>query len=497
MIKVGYSWLAEHFALKARPFAHSSFIGPKAIRYERANGTVEEHYARSSYTSREQPLENLAFALKYDGLDLDVLGKIFRHISPQEVADFVAKTPAGRFARKIGFWYEELTGLKVPLSIQITGNYDFLLDPETYVIAPRSVTNARWRIHNNTGGDHRFLPIIRRTSAIRHFEEIDWNGMISNVLRDFPQSVLYRALSYLYFKETKSSFAIEREDVGGSRMEKFVALLHRAGKEQNPLSENILTLLQNVIVEERYREKGFRVQQNFVGQTGPFCEIIHTIGAPPHLVHDLMEGISAYYHSSEGIPPTLRAAVISFAFVFIHPFEDGNGRLHRYLIHDILARGQIGGEGLMLPISAEILLNMRFYDACLEQFSKPLMVAADYSFDSEGGLTIRNPQEIEGFYRYPDLTVQCEFLAQMLEKTIRYTVPQEIHFLQKFDQARKAISEILDLPDRKRESLLMRLYGNNGKLSRKRREREFPELTDEEVAEIEKAYQKALSAKSS
>ncbi len=27
------------------------------------------------------------------------------------------------------------------------------------------------------------------------------------------------------------------------------------------------------------------------------------------------------------------AAAAAFGFVFIHPFEDGNGRIHRFLIH--------------------------------------------------------------------------------------------------------------------------------------------------------------------
>ena len=34
--------------------------------------------------------------------------------------------------------------------------------------------------------------------------------------------------------------------------------------------------------------------------------------------------------------PVLTAATIAFGFVFIHPLSDGNGRIHRYLIHHIL-----------------------------------------------------------------------------------------------------------------------------------------------------------------
>jgi len=34
----------------------------------------------------------------------------------------------------------------------------------------------------------------------------------------------------------------------------------------------------------------------------------------------------------------VRAAVVSFAFVFIHPFMNGNGRLSRFLIHHCLGQ---------------------------------------------------------------------------------------------------------------------------------------------------------------
>jgi len=494
MTKVGYTWLIERYALKARPLSHHSFIGPKMFRREHANGTVEEHYIRS-YDPGNKPLAQLVFALKYDGLDLDIFSKVFQHIKPEEIADFVAKTPSGRFARQMGFWYEELTGREIPIRKKVTGNYEALLDPERYVTNPQGARIARWRITNNAIGNRRFLPLIRRTPAIRIIEKTDWHGLIDETLRPFPPEVLYRALSYLYFKETKSSFAIEREEAGASRTEKFVAILHQVGHEDSPLNEEELVRLQNAIVDVRYREKEFRSHQNYVGQTVTyFREIVHTVGAPPNSLRDLMDGLGAYFQASGSMNPILRAAAISFPFVFIHPFEDGNGRIHRYLIHDVLARGQIGGEGIMLPVSAEILGNMRLYDTCLEQFSKPLMAATEYTLDERGELTIHNPEEIEGFYRYPDLTAQCEFLAFTLDRTIRQTIPQELQILQKFDQARAAIDEIVDMPDRKRESLLMRLYNNKGQLARKRREGEFAELTDQEITDIEAAFHEIFAA---
>jgi hypothetical protein len=493
MPKLGTAWLIDRFALKARPPFHSSLIGPQMLRREKADGTIEEYYIRS-YDPGNRALDHLVFALKYDALDLDVFRKVFRHIPPREIADFVAETPSGKFARQIGFWYEELTGLEVPLDVRVAGNYEPLLNPDFYATVPRAVKNTRWRINNNSGGSGKFLPLIRRTPVLRAAEQTDWQAMIAEALGTFSPEVLHRALSYLYLKETKSSFAIEREVPGTTRTEKFVAILHRAGLGENPLAEEKLTLLQNSIVDPRYRENGFRTQQNYVGETTAyFQEVIHSVGAPPKLLRDLMDGLASYFDSSTGLCPVLRASAISFPFVFIHPFEDGNGRLHRYLIHDVLARARIGGEGVLLPVSAEILLDLRQYDACLEHFSNTLLAVADYSLDQNGVLTVHNPADIDGFYRYPDLTSQCEFLVRILEKTIRQAIPQEIRFLQKFDRARSAIAEVVDLPDRKKENLLMRLHKNGGKLARKRREGEFSELSDREIEDIELAYREAFS----
>ena len=62
--------------------------------------------------------------------------------------------------------------------------------------------------------------------------------------------------------------------------------------------------------------------------------------------------------------------MVSFGYVYIHPFEDGNGRIHRFLIHDILVRDGIVPNGTILPVSAQILANMGEYDTVLELLSK-------------------------------------------------------------------------------------------------------------------------------
>jgi hypothetical protein len=80
---------------------------------------------------------------------------------------------------------------------------------------------------------------------------------------------------------------------------------------------------------------------------------------------------------STGAPPIVRAAIIAFGFVFIHPFLYGNGRILRFLIHDKLTYDGIAGQGLVIPFSTHMLQHISLYDMELVYYSKPLMQRYD------------------------------------------------------------------------------------------------------------------------
>ena len=67
--------------------------------------------------------------------------------------------------------------------------------------------------------------------------------------------------------------------------------------------------------------------------------------------------------------------------MFVHPFIDGNGRLHRYLIHEELSSAEFTPKGLILPVSAVILANLDRYRETLESFSRPLRDRTSYDPD--------------------------------------------------------------------------------------------------------------------
>ena len=88
-------------------------------------------------------------------------------------------------------------------------------------------------------------------------------------------------------------------------------------------------------------------------------------------------------------------------------------------------------------------------------------------------------------YRYYELTAQVEFLYECVEETIEQIIPDELNYLEKYDRMTQYINNYLSLPDTKVDLLIKFLNQKNGKLSKNKRQKEFDELTEEEVLSIE------------
>ena len=173
----------------------------------------------------------------------------------------------------------------------------------------------------------------------------------------------------------------------------------------------------------------------------------------------------------------------------MHPFEDGNGRIHRFLIHNILARRGFTPEGVMFPISASMLKNPADYDASLEAFSRPLMPLVEYTLDEDGRMTVHNETAV--WYRYLDMTPQAEALFRFIEQTIDTELAGELAFIANYDNTKKVVQEIVDMPDRQIDLFIRFCLQNNGRLSARKRTSHFDFLSDEEIALMEQAVQSA------
>ena len=206
----------------------------------------------------------------------------------------------------------------------------------------------------------------------------------------------------------------------------------------------------------------------------------------------MMDGLLTSEEKTRSLSPIIRAAVVSFGFVFIHPFLDGNGRIHRFLIHDFLARDGFVEKGVVIPVSAHMLNNMAEYDAVLESYSAPLMKRIQFSKDEKGELIIHNIEEVESYYKYPDLTLQTSFLAKTIKETIREDLNKELLFLERYDELKKEILKLIDMPNSRANEIIVFLHQNKG-IFPNRRKNNFSEITEEEFSKIEEIYRAVFS----
>lgn len=491
MRQAGYGALIARFHLEVIPNWHQSFVATgNTHRTDTTAGMTEEVYP-ARYWPGDTLGDHLEFALKYDGTNLAILASVFNAAPVDEVQQYVASAPRGKYARRLWFLYEMLTGSSLPLEDLKTGGYIDLIEPDEYytVSQPRPV--RRQRINDNLLGDAQFCPTIRQTDILRGFEKADLPARCQKIVSSYSPQLLKRAMSYLYTKETKSSFEIEHIKPSSTRTERFIALLQLAEKEDFCNRGRLLDL-QNRIVDPRFRDTDYRTDQNYVGETvGPQKEKVHFVCPRPGDLVGLMDGLVAAHKRMDtgDIPAVVHAAAVAYGFVFLHPFEDGNGRIHRFLIHNILARRKFTPAGIIFPVSAAMLKHLSDYDGSLEAFSRPLMALIEYTMDGQGRMDVQNDTAI--WYRFIDMTSQTEALFRFIEQTIDAELVNELAFLANYDETKKAIQEIVDMPDRKIDLLIQACLQNNGRLSARKRASHFEFLSDEEVTRMEEALRSA------
>ena len=483
----GYATLIERHGLDVIPNWHKSFVATTEIYRKDSTGGLTEEVYPAKYWPGDRLGDHLEFALKYDGTNLAILATLFQEITGEDFLEYVQSKPTGKYTRRLWFLYEFLTGKTLTLDDLKQGNYTDLLEPDEYYTAFPALRVRRQRINNNLPGVSQFCPTVRRTKILRDFETADLPEQCRQVVSTYSQELLTRARRYLYTKETKSSFEIEHIKPTSTRTERFVALLQLAEKEDFCEKRKLIDL-QNRIVDSRFSDSDYRLSQNYVGETIAWQkEKIHFACPKPENVANLMEGlVDAHKRMDKSdISAVIHAAAIAYGFVFLHPFEDGNGRIHRLLIHNILARREFTPKGVMFPISASMLKNPSVYDDSLEAFSRHLMPLIEYSLDEEGRMTIHN--DTAKWYRFIDMTPQAEALFRFIEQTINTELAGELAFLVNYDETKKAIQEIVDMPDRKIDFFIRFCLQNNGRLSARKRASHFNFLSDEEVARMEKA----------
>lgn len=491
---IGYRWLAATYGVEpVQPFRIDSQIS-RSRSTAREDGYTHEHYVPA--TRPEATLAgHLTFALRHEGVHLEFLSRLFARVDPADLVAWIIREPTGQYARRACFFYEWLTGRQLAFPGVTAGNYVSALDEAEFLTAAAPVNNPRWRVRDNLPGTPDFCPMVARTAKVREAEQYDCAQSLQRLEHDFGADLLMRSAVWLTIKESRASFAIEHEDKYLDRIERFAAVMERrCGAYESPLLTASLAELQAEILGERATRYGVRKSPVFVGESQGFTTVVHYVAPHWEQAPAMLDGLQALDARTRGRPPLLRAAVLSFGFVYIHPMADGNGRISRFLINDVLRRDGAVPAPFILPVSATITASARTrrsYDQVLEIVSRPFMQryrqACRFGTRRMGEDGVEYDLEFEAYadaeaaWRYLDLTAHAEYVGEVVRDTIEHEMRGEAVSLRAARAAREAVKNLLEGPDQDIDRIVRSIRSNGGEVSGKLR-REFPMLEDADLA---------------
>ncbi len=132
-------------------------------------------------------------------------------------------------------------------------------------------------------------------------------------------------------------------------------------KTREHLSLDLIKKLHEIVFKNskpfagNFRPKG--VEVSVVDEAG---RVVHR-GAPSEYVVPLLSELSGWYgKNKKKYPPLVLSAVVHNQFENIHPFEDGNGRVGRLLLSNILIKHNLP------PVNIDLRNRAEYYNALQE-----------------------------------------------------------------------------------------------------------------------------------
>lgn len=479
---LGGAWLVRRYGLDlVLPLATISEIGGRRATH------TEDGATRQTYVEAMRPEASLrghlTFHLKHEAPHLELLSRLFAACDPNELTTWFANEPTGQYVRRSGFLYEWLTGKQLPVGPAAPLALVDVLDADRVVAASpgRAVTNRRWRVRDNMPGTPAFCPIVRKTPQLVEAMELDVAALLAHLGDEFGEDLLMKSAVWMTLRESRSSFEIEGEADKADRVQRFAGVLaRRTGQGDLPLTDAVLAEMQSEILGRltSLQQFGIRTSPVFVGEVHSYQEIVHYVAPPPQDLQPMLEGLATFIERTQGQSPLMRSAVASFGFVYIHPLADGNGRVHRFLINDILRRDGVVKDPIILPISSLITSDgaeRRAYDRILEVISRPLMLslAGQYEFGERitypdgitSNLKFTGSDKARPVWRLMDLSRHVAYLADVVKRTIQEDMRAQARYMRNHARARAAIKNIIEMPDAQIDRVIRSIEINKGSLT--------------------------------
>ncbi len=490
---VGYAFVRDALDLTAFALERPARVGP-VTRIERGENALSVP-AGVAPDKGDDLLSHLLFALKHEGVNLQVLAQALPSVPAARMQVEFAAAPNGQYIRVACHLWEAWTGQKLTERPDIGGAYVDIFDRNRYITGP-SQRDPRWRVDFNGLGTVRYCATVERTPAIEAAMNSDILRRAKAFLDSLDGSMMERALSWAYLHETEDSYAIEREAPSEDKARTFIGLLKQAHRG-HPLSEAYLVELQSsVLTNPLERAVQFRSRQNWLRGPGRGAPSVTYVPPPPDLMVDLMDHWMHFAnHAPQHIDPIVAASIASFGFVFIHPFMDGNGRLSRFLFHKALCTSGRLEDGMLLPVSVAMKRHEKEYLETLQHFSRPARACVNvtwldensFAFDFKGGAAA------DAIFRFWDATRCVEFGFQMAEQALDVELRQEIRYLHLFDAIKKRADETMDVRGSVLAILISGCLHNEGIVSNNKRKRYGDVVSASMFDEIEEITQSVLA----
>ena len=461
---------------------------PSCVSEKHVGGSSRSDGSWSVYDKRYRPEQtlkgHLTFAMRHEPMDLLVLKRTLQAVPEDAVAEIVRGAPTGAVARRIWFFFETLTGRRLDIPDASAMPAVNALDPKLYYAGGERIS-PRHRVRDNLLGTGALCPVIRRTPALDKMIGLELSARVRNTVEKTASRLLERAASFMLLEDSRASFEIEGERPPVNRLERWGRTVLETGRR--PLSQAEIHRLHGALPgDDRFAATEYRKEGVFLGRRNrnhePLPEFIGARhGDVPHLMTALCE-CDIRLRGSD-VDPVLQAACVAFGFVYIHPFTDGNGRLHRCLIHHVLAERGFAPPGMVFPVSSVMLNRIDGYRRTLQAHSAPLMRFIDWRALPDGNVKVTN--DTADLYRYYDCTGEAEFLYECVLRTVEFDLPREIDYLRRHDATMKKITNAIDIPERMAEDIIMFVRRNRGSFPGKRRRGEFAKLTESEITMLE------------
>lgn len=319
-----------------------------------------------------------------------------------------------------------------------------VLDWDRFITLPASAARvaSRQKVLDNQLGNRVFCPQVRRTASIRQHHDAHLERRARELLDRIKDDEC--TLRTLYFRESRSSLSIESIfHPQQHHLDLFVdTLIGVKTESRGPFTEDLMLKIQHSVLGEaafgelrgqHYRDNHQVYVAETVATIDDVVQEVRFVAARPQDVRKLMAGIIEMGDSllrlredqiaaSDAVS---LAAAISFGFVFVHPFLDGNGRTHRFLLH-LFLRWLGFAPKIFFPISAVSARHQGEYLDCLENFSRGSLAATRYIFESEDRMVVRN--DTAHVFSFFDATPMAEYLYDCIDTTLQVDLPDHIEY---------------------------------------------------------------------